>query len=118
MTVRLGEGAAKSSPLLGKAQPQMGAGGAVDPSAAPKHDSSEADPEAADAEKRAADLRSVLGEEPEGNLVDGIEDDVLYTLMRGFDRVSSAHRDDADRSKSTTSSARRATCRRISLTCA
>lgn len=90
MTVRLGEGAATSSPLLGKSHQTTATGVSVDPAAAPKHDGSEADTGAADLEKKAADMRAVLGEEPEGNLVNGIEDDVLYTLMRGFDRVRAA----------------------------
>lgn len=100
ITVRLGEGAA-DAPSAGPFSPgharasissTRSATGVASPPAPstspPKHGSEEVDPLAADMEKKAADMRDLLGEEPEGNVVPGIEDDVLWTLMRRFDTVS------------------------------
>lgn len=84
MTVRLGDGATESSPLARSTSKNIHSTAPVPP---PKHDGEEVDPAAADMEKKAADMRDVLGEEPEGNLVEGVEDDVLWTLMRRFDSV-------------------------------
>lgn len=39
-------------------------------------------------EKRAAVERELRGEEPAGTVVDGIEDDQLWVLLRRFNQVS------------------------------
>lgn len=117
ITVRLGEGAAdapSARPLspararssISSTRSASGMPGAPPAPVAtpPKHDSEELDPVAADLEKKAADMRDLLGEEPEGNVVPGIEDDVLWTLIRRFDTVSrDEHPATANRSKSTMS---------------
>lgn len=116
MKVRLGDGAIESSPLA----PSTSTTAPAPQELLPKHDGEEVDPVAADMEKKAADLRDVLGQEPEGNIVDGIEDDVLWTLMRRFDTVSSPYNTTTSltRSKSTTSYTQPPTCHRASRTCA
>lgn len=74
--------------------------------------------DSADVKKLAGDERADLGHDPHGGVIQGMEDDVLWALLRRFDTVCRFHRTQTDRSKSIMSYNQRERLHHHSPTCA